>query len=84
MVKTVMSKSGEVPVIIQMPADFPEKTDGIAKKLRQILAGLSRAVKEANDGKIAQRGIEILEKNLAKSASEILELLQTEQKVKQE
>jgi len=84
MVKTVISKSEETLVIIQTPEDFPEKTDNVARKLRQIFVGLSKAVKETGDRKIAQQGMEILDKNLAKSASEILEIIQTERKIKQE
>jgi len=84
MPKTVISKSEEILVIIQTPEDFPEKTDDIARKLRQILVGLSKAVEETGDRKIVHQGMEILEKNLSRSANEILEIVNAGQKRQQE
>ena len=74
--RTSISKDREVLVIIQVPDNFPAEVDGATKRLRQILSGISIAARETNDRAILQRGMEILERNLAKSAREILEIVQ--------
>ena len=74
--RTSISKDREDLVIIQVPDNFPAEVDSATKKLRQILSGISIAAKETNDRAILQRGMEILERNLAKSAREILEIIQ--------